>query len=42
MTNYNQELEINKQLYDLGLIDHVEYVVKKQKIQSIIKTLRSC
>jgi hypothetical protein len=33
-------LKLNKQLYDLGLIDHVEYIVRKMKLKVINKQLQ--
>ncbi len=34
------ELKLNKQLYDLGLIDHVEYIVRKTKLKAMNKQLK--
>ena len=34
------ELKLNKQLYDLGLIDHVEYIVRKMKLKVMNKQLQ--
>ena len=34
------ELKLNKQLYDLGLIDHVEYIVRKMKLKVINKQIQ--
>ena len=34
------ELKLNKQLYDLGLIDHVEYIVREMKLKVINKSLQ--
>ena len=34
------ELKLNKQLYDLGLIGHVEYIVRKMKLKVINKQIQ--